>query len=386
MSQAPLVFGAPDIQADDIAQVLAVLQSGWLGTGPRVAAFEAQFAAFKGVDPRQVVAVNSGTAALHLSLLAAGISPGDEVITSPLTFCATVNVILHVGATPVLADVDADTMNLSATSVAARITPRTRAVLPVHFAGRPCEMDALLALTRARNLVVVEDCAHAIEARWREQPTGTLGDFGCFSFYATKNVTTGEGGMVIARDVAHAQRMRRLSLHGVDRDAWKRFSADGYPHYDVTDCGFKFNMMDLQAAIGQHQLARVQANSLRRQAIWQQYQAAFAGLPLTCPAQPDAHTVHARHLYTLLVDEARCGVSRDVFLARMLGQGIGVGVHYRAIPEHSYYQQSLGWQPADTPVATAIGRQTVSLPLGPGMGDADVQRVMAGVRQALEMT
>lgn len=383
MSDAFVVFGAPDITDDDIREVLATLQSGWLGTGPRVAAFEAGFADFKRVDHGAVAAVNSCTAALHLSLLAAGVGEGDEVITSPLTFCATANAILHAGATPVLVDVDPKTMNIDPAHIEKKISPRTKALLPVHFAGLPCAMTEINDIAARHGLRVIEDCAHAVEAMYRGRPTGTLGDFGCFSFYATKNVTTGEGGMVLARDPEHIGRIKTLALHGMTRDAWKRFSNDGYQHYQVVECGYKYNMMDLQAAIGLHQLKRVEAGWARRRAIWQRYQVAFAGLPLTRPSEPASHVRHAYHLYTVLIDEMQCATSRDVFLARMTAQGIGVGVHYLALPEHPYYQQSLGWRADDTPHATSIGRQTVSLPLSPRLTDAEVERVINAVAISL---
>lgn len=376
-----LVFGAPMIGEAEIDEVVDSLRSGWLGTGPKVARFERAFAAYKGAE--QAVAVNSCTAALHLSLLAADLGPGDEVITTPLTFCATVNAILHAGATPVLADVDPVTFNLNPAKVAECITPRTRAILPVHFAGRPCAMDPLMALAQQHDLRVIEDCAHAIESHYHGRPTGSFGDFGCFSFYVTKNVVTGEGGMILARRPEDAARLKTLALHGMSHDAWRRFSDSGYRHYQVVECGFKYNMMDLQAAIGLHQLARVEASWLRRRAIWDRYQAAFADLPVTRPADPEPDTRHAHHLYTLLIDAARCGCARDAFLEHMTAQRIGVGVHYLSLPEHPYYQQRLGWRPEDTPHAWRIGQQTVSLPLSPALSDADVDDVIAAVRAGL---
>jgi len=378
-----IVFGAPDIADAEIEEVLATMRSGWLGTGPRVAAFESQFAAFKGTSPAQVAAVNSCTAALHLSLLAAGVGPGDEVITSPLTFCATVNAILHTGATPVLADIDPQTMNIDPAQIERRITTRTKALLPVHFAGLPCDMDAILDTAARNRLAVIEDCAHSVEAAYRGRPTGTLGDYGCFSFYATKNVTSGEGGMVLARDAERAQFIKRMSLHGMSRDAWKRFSEQGYEHYQVVECGFKYNMMDLQAAIAMHQLKRVDEGWAKRQALWARYQRAFRQLPVVCPVAPPPHVRHAHHLYTLRVDEQRCGVSRDRFLSRMKHLGVGVGVHYLALPEHRYYQEHLGWAPEDTPHATLVGRQTVSLPLSPKLTNDEVERVIEAVRLSL---
>ncbi len=374
-----LVFGAPAIGNDEIVEVVACLECGWIGTGPRVAQFELEFRTYK--QAPYAVAVNSCTAALHLSILAAGIGLGDEVITTPLTFCATVNAIIHAGATPVLADVDPRTMNIDPARVEANVTPRTRAILPVHFAGRPCEMDALLDLARRHNLKIIEDCAHAIESRYHGYPTGTLGDFGCFSFYVTKNICTGEGGMVLARNEVDADHIKTLALQGMTKDAWKRFSDDGYKHYSVVEPGFKYNMMDLQAAIGIHQLRRVELNWLMRREIWHQYNEALRDLPVTRPPEPESGTRHAYHLYTILLDEAVAGISRDAFLESMTAQNIGVGVHYLSLPEHPCYQHRFGWNPQDYPHAMHIGRCTVSLPLSAKLTDREVDDVISAVRR-----
>jgi dTDP-4-amino-4,6-dideoxygalactose transaminase len=376
-----LVFGQPAIEEPEIEEVVASLKARWLGTGPKVARFEREFAAYQGVP--HAVAVHSCTAALHLSILAAGIGPGDEVITTPLTFCATVNAILHAGATPVLADVDPRTMNVDPAAVEAAITPRTRAILPVHFAGRMCDMGALMRIAAKRGLAVIEDCAHAIETQAEGRKAGTFGDFGCFSFYATKNITTGEGGMVIAKSEEHAARIKVLALHGMSKDAWKRFGDEGYRHYQVVDLGFKYNMMDLQAALGLHQLARIERWWQRRAEIWQRYERAFAGLPVALPAPPEPGTRHALHLFTLLVDEARAGVTRDRFLDEMTRNGIGVGVHYLAVPEHPYYRARFGWTPERWPHAMSIGRRTVSIPLSAALTDEDVGDVIAAVTSIL---
>lgn len=384
MSKPPfLVFAAPDIHEDEVNEVEACLRSGWLGTGPRVARFEADFARYQGLQPAQVAGLNSCTAALHVSLVAAGLEPGSEVITTPLTFCATINSILHAGLTPVLADVDPLTQNIDPDAIEAAITPRTRAILPVHFAGRPCEMDRIMAIARKYDLMVIEDCAHAIETEYHGQKAGTFGDFGCFSFYVTKNVVTGEGGMVIGRDESLVARARILALHGMSKDAWHRFSDAGYKHYQVVECGFKYNMMDMQAAIGIHQLARVEQAWLRRQAIWNHYSSVLRDFPLGLPTPSAADTRHAYHLYTVMIDETRCGINRDAFLDGMTGHGIGTGVHYLSIPEHPYYQQRFGWKPEQWPNATQIGRQTVSLPISPKLSDADVERVVAAIQANL---
>lgn len=375
-----LVFAAPDIHDAEVAEVEACLRSGWLGTGPRVAQFEQDFAAYKGTTATHVAAVNSCTAALHVSMVAAGLESGSEVITTPLTFCATVNAIIHAGLSPVLADVDPRTQNIDPDAIEAAITPRTRAILPVHFAGRPCDMERIMSIADKHKLVVIEDCAHAIETEYHGQKAGTFGDFGCFSFYVTKNVVTGEGGMILGRDEALIARARMLALHGMSKDAWHRYGDAGYKHYQVVECGFKYNMMDMQAAIGIHQLARVESGWKRRQAIWTRYQQAFADLPIILPADTEADTRHAYHLYTIQIDESCCGTARDVFLDRMTAAGIGVGVHYLSVPEHPYFQRQFGWLPEQWPNATKIGQQTVSLPLSPKLTDEDVARVIVGVR------
>lgn len=382
-SQRFLVFGAPAIEEPEIEEVVASLRSGWLGTGPKVAQFEDDFKRYK--RARHAIAVNSCTAALHLSMLAARLRPGDEVITTPLTFCATVNAIVHAGLKPVLADVDPVTMNIDPEQVARKITERTRAILPVHFAGRPCQMDVLMEIARRKNLKLIEDCAHAIETEYHGRTAGTFGDFGCFSFYTTKNIVTGEGGMVVTNNAQDAARIKMLALHGMTHDAWRRFGDQGYKHYHVVECGFKYNMMDLQAAIGIHQLHRVERYAARRQVIWDRYTRAFSNWPLTLPVPAEPETRHAHHLYTILIDERRCGISRDAFLDAMTTRGIGLGVHYLSLPEHPFYQNRFGWRPEDYPQAMRIGRQTVSLPLSARLSDDDVENVIRAVEAVLDV-
>lgn len=383
IDQPFLVFGSPQVGEEEIAEVEACLRSGWLGTGPRVAQFEREFAAYKDSTPAQIAAVNSCTAALHVSMVAADLDPGAEVITTPLTFCATVNATIHAGLTPVLADVDPDSQCIDPDAIEAAITPRTQAILVVHFAGRPCDMDRIMAIARKHKLLVIEDCAHAIETEYKGHKAGTFGDFGCFSFYATKNVVTGEGGMILARDEAHIARSKVLALHGMSKDAWHRFGDKGYKHYQVVECGFKYNMMDLQAALGIHQLARVEANWLRRHEVWNRYQDELSALPIGLPAVLEPDTRHAHHLYTVMINEERCGVSRDDFLDRMNALRIGTGVHYLSVPEHPYYQQRFGWKPEQFPNAMRIGRQTVSLPISAKLSDDDVARIVRSVSTAL---
>jgi dTDP-4-amino-4,6-dideoxygalactose transaminase len=376
-----LVFGAPVIEDPEIEEVVDTLKSGWLGTGPKVAQFEKEFAAYKGVE--YTAAVSSCTAALHLSMLAAGVKPGDEVITTALTFCATVNAIIHAGAIPVLADVNPLTMNIDPSDIERRITPQTKVILPVHFAGRPCDMNAIMQIAQRHELKVIEDCAHAIETEYHGQKAGTFGDFACFSFYVTKNILTGEGGMIVAKAEEDIARIKVLALHGMTKDAWSRFSDTGYKHYFVTECGFKCNMMDIQAAIGIHQLKRIEKYGKRREIVWQKYNQAYESLPIKIPEPVEPHTRHAYHLYTVLIDEKKAGISRDGFLSAMTAAKVGVGVHYLSIPEHPYYQETFGWKPDDYPHAMQIGRQTVSLPISAKLTDEDVNDVIRSVSHAM---
>lgn len=377
-----LVFGQPRIEEPEMEEVLDCLRKAWLGTGPKVAQFERDFAAYKGAE--NAAALNSCTAGLHLSLLALDLKPGDEVITTPMTFCATVNTIIHAGAVPVLADIDAQTMNIDPGEIRKKVNRRTKAIVPVHFAGRPCNMDAIMSIADEHRLAVIEDCAHAIETEYKGKKAGTIGDFGCFSFYSTKNIVTGEGGLVLTKTKASADRIKVLGLHGMSKDAWKRFSDKGFKHYQVVEAGYKYNMMDMQAAIGIHQLKRVEPYWIRREQIWNRYQEAFRDLPVELPAAAEPNTRHAYHLYTLLIDEELTGISRDAFLDEMTNEKIGVGVHYRSIPEHPFYTRTFGWKPRAYPNAYKVGQQTVSLPISAKLTDQDVEDVITAVRKTIE--
>jgi len=316
-------------------------------------------------------------------MVAIALQPGDEVIVPSMTFAASANAVIHAGGRPVLADVDRATMCLDLADVERRVTPRTRALMPVHFAGRACAMDRLLDLARAHRLQVIEDCAHAIETTYHGRHAGTMGELGAFSFYATKNLATGEGGMVTTADPARAARIKTLALHGLNADAWKRFSDQGFKHYEVTEPGFKYNMMDLQAALGIHQLARVERCWKRRCEIWDAYCEGLRGLPVFLPKAPDAGTRHAHHLFTLLLDLDRVTLARDEFLERMTSQKIGVGVHYRAVHLHPFYQERYGYRAGQFPAAEWISDRTVSLPLSPKLTDQDVRDVIQAVERAL---
>jgi dTDP-4-amino-4,6-dideoxygalactose transaminase len=376
-----LIFGQPLIEQDEINEVVDSMRNAWLGTGAKVHRFEKAFSEYKEIA--YAAAVNSCTAALHLSCLSLDLQPGFEIITTPMTFCATVNAIIHSGAQPVLADIDPVTLNMDIKEVEKKITSRTKAIIPVHFAGRPCDMDPLIDLARSRNIAIIEDCAHAIETEYKGKKAGTIGDLGCFSFYATKNITTGEGGMVISSREDLISRIKVMALHGLSQDAWKRFFDSGYKHYYVAEAGFKYNMMDLQAAIGIHQIKRVEEYWKRREKIWHRYTEALSDLNIGLPAPVEKDTRHAYHLFTIRIDPDKTGISRDYFLEAMTKRNIGVGVHYLSIPEHPYYQKKFGWRSEDFPNAHAFGRETVSLPISPKLTERDVSDVIEAVRDII---
>ncbi len=394
-----LVFGSPSIEQAEIDEVVATLRSGWLGTGPKTAEFEQRFARYAGAP--YAVAANSCTAALHLSLLAMGVGSGQGVITSPLTFAATANVVLHTGARPFFVDVDRDTMNISPARIREFLEgqcdrdvrsgrPRHRvtgdeitAIVPVHFAGRPCDMDAIEAIARAYRLSIIEDAAHAIEAVYHGRKIGSIGDLTCFSFYVTKNLTTGEGGMITTRDERLATHLRIAALHGLSRDAWKRYSAAAVQHYEVIYPGYKYNMTDMQASLGLYQLSRVAEYHRRRVAIWETYDRELADLPLTLPAASAPNTTHARHLYTVLVDRRTAGMSRDEFRQRLHACNIGTGIHFVSLHLHDFYRRKFDFAPEDFPEAAFLSERTISLPLSPKLSDTDVEDVIGAVRYVL---
>ena len=375
-------LGAPTFGTDDINEVIDSLKSGWVGTGPKVGEFEQDFGNY--VGSQSSLATNSCTAALHLSLMSIGLKPGDEVITTPMTFCATVNTIIHAGGKPILADCNKEDFCIDPEKVSEKITKNTKAILPVHFAGHSCDMENIMQLANDHSLNVIEDCAHAIETTYEDKHAGTFGDFGCFSFYATKNLVTGEGGMLIAKDEEKLHQIKKIALHGMSLDAWDRFSEGGFKHYDVVAPGFKYNMTDIQAALGIHQLARIEENWLKRQKIWKLYSESFSDLPIDLPSnEAKLNSKHAHHLYTILIrDDAP--VNRDEFILRMQENNIGTGVHYRSIPGFSYYQDNFGWNPDDYPNSTSIGNRTVSIPLSPGLSENDLDRIVDKVNSILK--
>jgi dTDP-4-amino-4,6-dideoxygalactose transaminase len=370
---APVDFAPPSIGPSEIAEVVAVLESGWLTTGPRVREFERAFANYIGVP--HAIAVNSCTAALHLALLAIGVDAGSEVVTTPLTFCATANVIVHTGATPVFADIDPTTWNLSPAAASEALTPRTRAIIPVHYAGRPVDVATFRWLSSRAGIALIEDAAHAVESVSAGAKIGATADLTAFSFYATKNLTTGEGGMLTTASDEFAAFARTASLHGMSRDAWARYTPNGSPHYDVVMPGYKYNMMDLQAAIGLHQLAGLGARLERREAIWSLYDAALADYAVTRPAPVPSDDVHGRHLYTILVGPDS-GWSRDALAAALRAEGISTSVHFRALHLHPYYSERYGFKRGQFPFAEEVSDQVLSLPLSGAMTDSQAYRVI----------
>ncbi len=385
MSAAPfLPFARPEIGDEEIAEVVDTLRSGWITTGPKAQRFERDFAAFLGDEALQCVAVNSATAGLHLALEALRIGPGDEVIVPTHTFTATAEVVRYLGADVRLVDVDAATLNLDPRHVEAAIGPRTKAIVPVHFAGLAADMPALLAIARRHGLKVVEDAAHALPATSGGALVGTLAsDATVFSFYANKTITTGEGGMLVTRDAALAKRARVMRLHGIDRDAFDRFTSKvpGWA-YAVVAPGFKYNLTDLAAALGLQQLKKAWAFQRRRAAIAAAYDDGFAALPAVRPAPAPAGDIHAWHLYVLrLADGAP--VDRDTLIERLFAAGIGCSVHYIPLHRQPYWRDRYRLDAAMFPASDDAYRRLVSLPIYPGMTDGDVQRVVEAVRHAL---
>ncbi len=361
----------------EIEEVVATLRSGWLTTGPRTRLFEQRFSALKQGSP--AVAVSSCTAGLFLAMRSLDLQPGDEVITTPMSFVATSNVILQNGGKVVFADIDPRTMNVDPAEVARKITPRTRAILPVHVGGNPCEMDALVDLAKAHRLPLVEDCAHAVESEFQGKALGTFGYAAAFSFYPTKNITTGEGGIVLCADDEIAQRIRLLSNHGIAKSTWQRMEVDHNPLYDVLLPGFKYNMSDLQAALGLPQLDRLDAMYVRRQALRAMYDLAFEGNEGIEVVQLNPRGKSALHLYLMILDPLRLKISRAAFIQEARKLGIELSVNYTPIHLFTWYQQNMGYRRGDFPHAEHCGDNVVSLPFYPGMSDEDAMWVCEAI-------
>jgi len=375
-----LVFGSPKIEQPEIDEVVECLKSGWIGTGPRVHKFENDFCDY--IGSKYALALNSCTAALHLSMLVSGVSLGDEVITTPMTFAATSNAILHTGAKPIFVDIEKDSMNIDPNLIENAITPKTKAILPVHFAGRPCKMDHIMEIAQKNNLLVIEDAAHAIEAEYKDKKIGNIGDMTCFSFYVTKNLVTGEGGMITTNNEEWSQKIKVFGLHGMSKDAWKRFGDESYKHYQVVAPGFKYNMMDIQASLGIHQLERIGKNFERRKEIWNIYNKAFEDLPFDIPFE-EKDTVHARHLYTLLLDIEKLKTSRDEFMSALRRENIGTGVHYISLHLQTYYKETFGFKKDDFPNSAYISERTVSIPFSAKLTEKDVQDVIDAIAKVI---
>ncbi|MCZ7568481.1 MAG: DegT/DnrJ/EryC1/StrS family aminotransferase [Ardenticatenaceae bacterium] len=378
-----LVFGSPLIGEAEIAEVVDTLRSGWLGTGPKTKRFEEAFKTYIGA--RHAVALNSATAGLHLALDVAGVQPGTEVITTAMTFASTANVVVHLGGTPVFVDCQHESMNIDPGQIEAAITPRTRAIIPVHMAGRAADMDAIMAIAQHHEVIVVEDAAHAIETRYQGRSAGTLGHMAAFSFYVTKNVVTGEGGMLTTDRDHWAEEARLKSLHGISKDAWKRYSAEGFTPYETVYPGYKYNMMDIQASLGLHQLAAVEANLLIRERHWRAYDEGLGELDSCFIPAADVlpGNRHARHLYTLLLNLEALRIDRNSFINALKAENIGAGVHFTALHLHRFYRERFGYAPGRLPVSEWIGERTVSLPLSAKLIDQDVRDVIVAVRRLL---
>lgn len=384
MNQPFLPFALPDIGEEEIAEVVDTLRSGWITTGPKARRFEADFAAFLGDASLECVAVNSATAGLHLALEALGIGPGDEVITTTHTFTATAEVVRYLGADVKLVDIDPATLNIDTAQVEAALTPRTRAILPVHYAGLPADMPALLDVARRHGVHVVEDAAHALPAALGAQLVGTLGsDATVFSFYANKTITTGEGGMLVTRNADLARRARVMRLHGISRDAFDRFTAKVPSwYYEIIAPGFKYNLTDIAAALGLHQLKKARAFQARRAEIAAAYDRAFADLPVLLPPQPAAGDLHAWHLYVLRLAEG-AALDRDTFIDKLFALGIGCSVHYIPLHLQPYWRERYALQPEQFPHSQHAYARMASLPIYTRMGQPEVQRVIDAVRAAL---
>lgn len=399
MRKSFLIFGFPLIEEEEIDEVVATLRSGWLSTGPKVHQFEDMFKEY--IGSKFAMALNSCTAGLHLAMIAIGVGPGDEVITTPMTFCATANSIIHTGARPVFVDIDLKTMNIapgkirecirenyyrdkkSGTPVNKETHRHLRAIVPVHFAGRPCAMDEIIEIAKEYNLYIIEDAAHCIEGIYKERKIGTIGDLTCFSFYATKNLVTGEGGMVTTNNKDFAETIKIYGLHGMSKGAWHRYSDTGYVKYSVVYPGFKYNMMDIQASLGIHQLTRLSKYLKRREEIWNRYNEAFGKLPLEIPVSIESNTVHARHLYTVLIDKQEAGITRDAFQKKLFELKIGTGIHFTALHLQAYYQHHFGYRQGDFPNAEYVSERTLSLPLSAKLTDNDVEDVIEAIKTIL---
>jgi len=372
-------FHAPDIGDDEISSVVETLRSGWLTTGPKVKKFEEDFSKYLGCS--HAVAANSCTAALHLALDAIGAKEGDEIIIPTLTFAATAEVVLYFKATPILVDCERDTLNLDPCHLEAAITSKTKAIVPVHFGGQPCDMSRILEIARSYRLNVIEDAAHALPASYQGKKVGTLSDITCFSFYATKTITTGEGGMATTENSEWAKRMRMMSLHGISHDAWKRYTKEGSWYYEILNPGFKYNLTDIAAAIGIEQLKKCDGYCESRKRIALIYDSCFADLPEIQTPVCRSNVEHAWHLYVIQLNLERLRLTRNEFVEALRDEGIGTSVHFIPLHLHPYYRDKFGYKPSDFPNASSAFERIVSLPIYPTMTETNIEVVISAVKK-----
>ncbi len=382
MRSSYLVFGSPIIQEEEIEAVVSTLKSGWIGTGPKVHEFEEEIKNYLGV--KHTVAVSSCTAGLHLSVVALGIEPGDEVIVPDMTFAATANAVIHAGATPVLVDVDKWNMTIDINDLEKKITKKTKAIIPVHFAGLACNINSIESIAKKHNLFIIHDAAHALETEYGGRKIGSYKDLASFSFYVTKNITTVEGGMVATNDDDIASKIKIFALHGMTKDAWKRFSDDGYKHYQVIYPGFKYNMTDVQASIGLSQFQKIESFAKRRKEIWNTYQTELKNLPLFLPKDACENSKHAYHLFTVMIDTEKTKITRDELLNELHKMNIGTGVHYIALHKHPYYKEKFHFSDSDFPNSSFISERTISIPFSAKLADEDVKDVINSLKVILQ--
>ncbi len=352
-----ITFGKPSLYPGELKEITNTLKSGWLGTGPKSYQFEKNFSNY--TKSKYSLALNSCTAAIFLTLKYLGLKKGDEVITKPLTFCSNVSSILHVGATPVLADINKETLNIDPKEIQRNITKRTKAIIIVHFAGKICDVKSIQKICKKNKLFLIEDCAHAIETKLNNKNAGTFGDFGCFSFYVTKNLSTGEGGMIISKKKRAIKELRTLSLHGMDRDAWRRYGKSGYKHYEIVKAGFKFNMSDIHASIGIHQLKNIEKAWKKREFIWNTYMNEFKYLPVVLPKKVSKNEKHSYHLFSIIVKSHNV---REKLLNYLQKNNIGCGVHYKSINKYKFYKNKLINKKKKL-IADTIGERILSIPI-----------------------
>lgn len=377
-----LVFGQPRFFKEEIKEILDTLRSGWWGTGPKTLKFQELFKKY--IHCQFALALNSCTAALELTLDVLGIKPGDEVITTPLTFVATANVIVHRGAKPVFANINLKDWNIDPADIERKITKKTKAIIVVHLHGRPCQMDKIRKIAKKYHLYLVEDAAHALESWYHGKKIGTFGDFAAFSFYVTKNLATAEGGMLVTNNQKWHEEAKIKSLHGISSDAWKRYSASGFKPYEAIYAGYKFNMTDLQASLGIPQLKRIAKNLTIRKKYWQIYMEAFKNLPeITLPAPIEKNTIHAMHIFAIMLNLEKLKINRDQFIEALQKEKIGTGVHFTPLHLHQYYRKTYGFKKGMLPNAEYVGDRLISLPFYPHMTPGDFKDVIKAVKKLI---